>query len=700
MTQKALSIRVNVSDKATARLKAIGKNLLNVGRNLARMAAGVTSSLGRIARSLTSVRGLIAGVVAVFAVRRLVSGVITTAEAFDELAKNAKRFDIPVDEFNRLNFIAGQSGASMEDMTKAIRTGQRNLVDFIDKGTGPAVDSLRRIGLSTADITDGNGKLLDATELLEVFADGIARTGDQATRVNVVQSIFGRSGTQLLPLLQLGSEGVAALSGELEALGVVEARQTAIAEAFVDSLGRVRQAWLVLKANVIERIGPTLTDINNRVAVGVAVLAESFDEVLELLASPFRSGRDAEVAQRKLADLIDQSVQLAVPVIGAGVLLLVDTIGAALTFGTRQLVPTLAPTLTKLFIDMFTGPLKFATNYLANQFAGTQFEKILRDYEANLIEGIAGADEAIDEFFLGQRTTPEGFDKRLKQVVDSIEDSRTPIKVAIASVTEAVGERLPGFVGALERAGGFVSEYRERWRKLRESLLAQQNAGTGEAGSSVSGSTLLDSFAEGATNAGRQVDTLGKIAERVGQTVTTSLAGGLTDAFVSVIDGTKNAQEAFRQFASDFLRQIGTMILRMLLLRTISSSIGGLGGGIPGVDVNTGGVIGRTGRVLRFNTGGIVPGANVNRDMIPAMLSPGEGVLNRQAVRRNPGLVARVNRGGDPGGGSLTINQTVNVSGNADKAAVRDMGKATAEAVLAALRSRPAFRQGMRAALA
>lgn len=69
------------------------------------------------------------------------------------------------------------------------------------------------------------------------------------------------------------------------------------------------------------------------------------------------------------------------------------------------------------------------------------------------------------------------------------------------------------------------------------------------------------------------------------------IAGGLTDSIMAWVDGTKSAGDAFRQFASDFLREIAQMILKQMLFNAISqmgaaagaaSGAGGTGGMIAG----------------------------------------------------------------------------------------------------------------------
>jgi hypothetical protein len=67
--------------------------------------------------------------------------------------------------------------------------------------------------------------------------------------------------------------------------------------------------------------------------------------------------------------------------------------------------------------------------------------------------------------------------------------------------------------------------------------------------------------------------------QEIANGIAENLAGGLTDAFMSIIDGTKSAKEAFKAFAVDFLKQITAMIIKATLLYTIQSALGAVGGG-------------------------------------------------------------------------------------------------------------------------
>lgn len=63
------------------------------------------------------------------------------------------------------------------------------------------------------------------------------------------------------------------------------------------------------------------------------------------------------------------------------------------------------------------------------------------------------------------------------------------------------------------------------------------------------------------------------------------IAGGMTDAILDWADGTKSASDAFRQFASDFLREIAQMILKQMIFNAVkaaSSAFGFAEGGFTG----------------------------------------------------------------------------------------------------------------------
>ena len=105
------------------------------------------------------------------------------------------------------------------------------------------------------------------------------------------------------------------------------------------------------------------------------------------------------------------------------------------------------------------------------------------------------------------------------------------------------------------------------------------------------------------------------IAQGVGQ--------GFANATGALIDGLVQGDLNLKEFAANFLLQIGKMIAQAVILRAVLAGLTGVG--IP-LGVNRGGYI------PKFAGGGVVPGPHVDRDIVDAKLTPGEFVVRQSAV--------------------------------------------------------------------
>lgn len=117
--------------------------------------------------------------------------------------------------------------------------------------------------------------------------------------------------------------------------------------------------------------------------------------------------------------------------------------------------------------------------------------------------------------------------------------------------------------------------------------------------------------------------TLEQIEERI--------ANGMADAIMAWADGTKSANQAFREFASNFLREIAQMILKQMIFNAVkaaSASFGGFAeGGFTGF--SSGGYTGAGGK---YDYAGIVHKGEVVWSQ--ADIKAWGGVANVEAMRK------------------------------------------------------------------
>jgi hypothetical protein len=86
----------------------------------------------------------------------------------------------------------------------------------------------------------------------------------------------------------------------------------------------------------------------------------------------------------------------------------------------------------------------------------------------------------------------------------------------------------------------------------------------------------------------------------------------------------ENATAAFRAFASNVLADIAEIIFQFLIAKALKDSFSGGG---------TAGFFGTIGSAIGFAEGGEVPGnRSIRKDVIPAIVAPGEFIQRRDAV--------------------------------------------------------------------
>lgn len=154
-----------------------------------------------------------------------------------------------------------------------------------------------------------------------------------------------------------------------------------------------------------------------------------------------------------------------------------------------------------------------------------------------------------------------------------------------------------------------------------------------------------------------------QMAQRTAQFMEQSFRTFFFDLMDGRIKSMKDLFKSFGDFVKQVIAQIMAQLATMVALKAITGGFGGFGlggffGGGGGGGADAGGLLGG----LKFNAGGIVPqrfasgGAVLgtgNRDTVAALLTPGEGVLNRRGMATLDRLNAGVTPTREP---SVTIN--------------------------------------------
>lgn len=299
---------------------------------------------------------------------------------------------------------------------------------------------------------------------------------------------------------------------------------------------------------------------------------------------------------------------------------------------------TEAQTLIKGFIDESFGDLKEVTFEFVD--AIVEDAPAIKEVFADIASGAVGA--AMDYAVLENKvrlameqlkevelTTPEQVDQAAL-LTEHLERLQQGLKGA-AKEGRTFADVGADMMGAAEGFVGKLFEAKEGVSGIGETM-------------DVVGARMTD-WAENTVPDMNQA--LGDIAVAA----TEQFAAGMTQAFMSVIDGSKSAGEAFRDFAKSFVSSVMEMIIQTLILKAIRTAILGGGGVVEGgmgepTELAMGGVVsgglGRFVPVKGYATGGPI----VNKPHVAVI---GEGQYNEAVVPLPDGRSIPVDMNGSAG---------------------------------------------------
>jgi len=244
---------------AEKRLKAFGEGLRSVGTRMVAIGAAIAAPL--------------------------LGGAKAFADMGSALFDMSQRTGISVEALSELGFAAEQSGTDLATMETGIRKMQRSLTDAA-QGSKTAIEALGLLGLTIEDF-----KGLSPEQQFKLIADRIAQIADPTIRAAAAMELFGRSGTQLLPMLSGGAKGIEDLQAQARSLGLTMSTEDAkAAEAFGDTLDVLWKTMKRLTFAVGAALAPMLTD-----------LAESMTRVIVRTTSWLQKNRQVVVTVLKVA---------------------------------------------------------------------------------------------------------------------------------------------------------------------------------------------------------------------------------------------------------------------------------------------------------------------------------------------------------------------------------------------------------------
>jgi hypothetical protein len=163
----------------------------NVGR-------GITESLKGFGGGILA--GGIAGLVSTESLRRLGEVVKSVADMADE----ADRIGLPVEDFQALTFAAHQAGVESEKVKDIFAKFNLEIGEAVTKGN----DLAKILAANNVPLKDANGKIRDQKVLFYEVTNLIRNAKTQQEAAVIAMAAFGRGAADALPFLQQGASAI------------------------------------------------------------------------------------------------------------------------------------------------------------------------------------------------------------------------------------------------------------------------------------------------------------------------------------------------------------------------------------------------------------------------------------------------------------------------------------------------------------
>ena len=683
---------------ALLRIKADVQGENNI-RRLGNSMQGLQGQVKNAALGFSNLKGAVAGFGAAIAGSAIVGGLTAVVRqsinAGDELFNLQAKTGVAANALIGIGNAAKLADVEMGTLSKGITKLNVNLV----KAAEGNEDLARKFQALGVKVKDTNGQVVPADKALKQIADRFADMPDGAQKAAAAVALFGKSGADLIPLL---NEGAASMEKFTYKVSDDFAARSDLFNDTLTALGIKTQGFGM---ELTDALLPALQSI-------LETFSELFDTkqdwsaLFEVITFGLRAVATVIYSTIKLVDVAIKNVVAYFEAIGK--VLQGDFEGAAEVVEMRigafmEQAKADFEAIKKMWTDApspgtgrRTGgrPMSLDTEDQDNRRAtsarkaASEQERLL-ERRASLTQRVAQLQQQLSQNLddVNRKISGVGassLDKLELQREQSIAennrliDSLTMQVVELAREAQKLGGELDlapfkALINSLSEANVALAnrEYSDGLAQVaeeaRDAAMALMEFGT----AAINQASVLGGAKDGITT---YLEGLGTLRENI-ENLTVNSLQGLEDAIVSL---TTTGTFSFRQFALSVVEELTRMVTRMLILAPLMQFIQSLipGGGIGGTLAKAGSNLTGIGALASANgnafaENGVVPfamGGVVNRPTLFKFANGGAGRLGLMG-EAGPEAIIPLKRGADgklgvAGGGSTNVTVNVDASGS------------------------------------
>ena len=305
------------TDSYNQGLKTAESSSNNFGQALKK---GIVVAAGLTTAALTATTAAAAAVTKSF-----IKGIKEAADYGDTVDKQSQKVGFSAKTWQEYDYVLKISGTDMQSVTAGVKT-LTNQIDAAKKGNKDAVARFKALGISIKDL-----KNMSQEDIFKKTITGLQNMKQGTDRAALANKLFGRSGQDLQPLLNMTAKETKGLIDKANDLGMVMSDQGVKASAsYKDSLTTLEGAVKGLKNSIMTEFMPGLTNITEG-------LAEVF------------SGKGSAKLKEGISLFLVELRR-----VGPDILKIISDVGTSLIKGLGPMLPSVVSTIFSLLTQAIT----------------------------------------------------------------------------------------------------------------------------------------------------------------------------------------------------------------------------------------------------------------------------------------------------------------------------------------------------------
>jgi len=260
------------------------KDLGDIDKSGEKTGSSFGQSMGKIVKATAAVGAAMIG--AGVAVTKLATNM---AKKGDEIDKMSQKIGISRTAYQEWGYVLSQNGADVSILQTGIKT-LTNAAAEATKGTGKYADAFGKLGIS---VTDTSGKLKSQEQIFNETMNALTAMENETERAALANELFGRSATELAPVLNAGAGSVENLKNKAHELGIILGDEAVDASVeLTDTLDTMKRTMEVGLMKAMQGVMPVVQKLFDLFIKHAGPIFDALSPVFELLIGAFATLMD------------------------------------------------------------------------------------------------------------------------------------------------------------------------------------------------------------------------------------------------------------------------------------------------------------------------------------------------------------------------------------------------------------------------